>query len=145
MDELGKVDHLSQLAREEILAKEARDLEEERHKRQRLMSQGENSYAELEGWDHLNRDFEDFVRQILRQRIQKYQQPEHPLKLSASEADSLFKKLYASIIESEENAFKAFARDRVQRHVSKVKLALNIKEFTSKSMHNYYDTKAHQS
>lgn len=125
------------------MAKEAQELEEERRKRQRMSSQSESS--ELEGWDHLSRDFEEFVSQTLRQRIQKYKQPEHPLKLSESEADALFVKLYALIIESEENAFRVYSKDRIRRHVSKAKLALNIKEFTSKTMHNYYDYKSHQS
>ena len=141
--ELGKLDHFAEIAREELRAKEARDLADERQKRQRVMPQVESSYgggAELEGWDHLGRDFEDFVRQTLRQRLQKYQQPEHPLRLSASEADHHFRKLYASIMEIEENAFKDFARNGLRRHVSKVKLALNIKAFTSRTMHDYYES-----
>eukprot|EP00210_Caulerpa_lentillifera_P004802 g4584.t1 len=142
-NELGKTMDLSQKAHGEILAKEAKESAEALSKRQRVMDEKEvvgiessekPSGCELEGWDHLNQDFKEFVSQTLRRRIQKYQQPEHPLKLRCDEAEALFKKLYDSIICIEENAFGSFARDKIKRHVSKYKLELNIKEPLLKSL-----------
>lgn len=142
---------LAQKAHGEILAKEAKEVDEDRNKRQKLNEDQEvvgvsgssekASGTELEGWDHLNQDFKEFVSQTLRRRIQKYQQPEHPLKLRCDEAEGLFKKLYTSIICIEENAFGTFARDKIKRHVSKSKLELNIKEYTRKTMHQFYDSR----
>lgn len=97
-----------------------------------------NSVESVECWDHMTDDFIGFVSRSIRFRLQKYQQPDHPLHLSDMELKQLHGRMLSDIIMIEKKAFEEYENKNMKRPVAKSKLESNIKTYIKKKMQQFY-------
>lgn len=79
-------------------------------------------------WDEPNEDFEAFVAHTLKRKIFKYVQEDHPKRISKEDAESLYKRVMAEIINIEKKAFNEHEKTNTRRPIESWKLEHNIKE-----------------
>lgn len=77
-------------------------------------------------WDEPDDGFEAFVADLVKRRLGKYCQPEHPTRISQSDANALYAKIKGQVVAKERDAYaqrqangavKPILRDRVEAKV----------------------------
>jgi len=85
-------------------------------------------------WDSPTPDFEAFISDIVKHRIGKYEQPEHPNRISHEEAASIFRKIRREIIAKEHEAYSERRRQNLYKPILRAKLEHRVKEFVRETV-----------
>jgi hypothetical protein len=93
-------------------------------------------------WETPHGGFEDFVADVVRHRIGKYEQPDHPSQLSRDEASSLFRAIRREIVAKEVNAFEERNRTNQQKPIERQKLENRIKDYVRERVRKYHASRA---
>jgi hypothetical protein len=91
-----------------------------------------------EVWETPEGGFEAFVAEVVRRRLGKYEQPDHPARLSRDQAASLFRQLRREVLGKEAAAFKERQRAGVHKPIERRKLEPRIKDFVRDSVRRWH-------
>ena len=95
-----------------------------------------------ESWETPDTRFEEFVADVVRRRIGKYEQPDHPTQLSRDEASSLFRAIRREIVAKEVNAFEERQRTNQSKPIERQKLENRIKDYVRDRVRKYHAGRA---
>ncbi|KXZ54200.1 hypothetical protein GPECTOR_5g294 [Gonium pectorale] len=84
-------------------------------------------YADV--WEEPDASFEAFVTDMVRHRLGKYLQPEHPSRVTVQEATMLRAKVYREVVAKERRAWEERRSAGVYKPIERHKLEANLKEF----------------
>jgi hypothetical protein len=89
-------------------------------------------------WETPDTRFEEFVADIVRRRIGKYEQPDHPTQLSRDEASTLFRAIRREIVAKEVSAFEERQRTNQSKPIERQKLENRIKDYVRDRVRKYH-------
>ena len=99
-------------------------------------------HQEAASWDSPNGGFQAFVSELVRRRVGKYEQRDHPARLTREEASKLFKQMVKEIVAKEHEAFRERCRSGIAKPIERAKLEPRIKEFVRDSVRRYHQRNA---
>eukprot|EP00198_Chlamydomonas_reinhardtii_P005407 XP_001694743.1 histone methyltransferase [Chlamydomonas reinhardtii] len=91
------------------------------------------STSHLEVWEEPDSSFEAYVADMVRHRLGKYMQPEHPSRVSVQEATALRAKVYREVVAKERRAWEERRSAGVFKPIERHKLESNLKEFATEA------------
>ena len=91
----------------------------------------------LETWDSPDASFENFVAEVVRKRVGKYELPDRPAPLSRDDAASLFKKIRREIMAKEYEAYKLRQSSGSIKPIERGKVEQRIKDYVRDSVHKF--------
>ncbi|KAG2485616.1 hypothetical protein HYH03_015679 [Edaphochlamys debaryana] len=97
------------------------------------------SSSHAETWDEPDGAFEAYVADMVRHRLGKYMQPEHPSRVSVAEATSLRAKVYREVVAKERRAWEERRSAGVFKPIERHKLEANLKEFVRSTIKRMRD------
>lgn len=92
-------------------------------------------------WDKPNASFEEFVADVVRRRLKKYEQPDHPLRLSREDAAYLFRQIRKEIVAKEQEAFDERQKTGAYKPIEKDKVESRIKDFVRDRVRKFFTSK----
>lgn len=95
-----------------------------------------------ESWETPDSRFEEFVADVVRRRIGKYEQPDHPTQLCREEASSLFRAIRREIVAKEVNAFEERQKINQSKPIERQKLENRIKDYVRDRVRKYHAGRA---
>lgn len=95
--------------------------------------------GEQEAWDAPDAAFAAYVADMVRRRVGKYAQPEHPLCISQEEAAQLYSKIRREIVAKEQAAYEGRQAAGVFKPIERIKLEVKIREFVRDSIRRYHE------
>jgi len=90
-------------------------------------------------WEKPDRLFEGWVDDVIRHRLGKYEQPDHPARLSRDEASALFKQIRREVLAKEQDAYADRQRTGVNKPIEGKKLEPRIKDFVRDRVRRWHD------
>jgi len=90
-------------------------------------------------WPEPNKSFDAFVAETVRHRLGKYQQPDHPVRLSADDAQQLYEQIKGEVISKEQHAFRDRQRNGVHKPIERRKLEVRIKDFVRDRVRRWHE------
>ncbi|GIL91288.1 hypothetical protein Vretimale_10000 [Volvox reticuliferus] len=90
-------------------------------------------------WEEPNASFEAYVADMVRHRLGKYLQPEHPSRVSVQEAHTLRAKVYREVVAKERRAWEERRSAGVYKPIERHKLEANLKEFVRSTIKRMRD------
>jgi SET domain/AWS domain len=91
-----------------------------------------------ESWEAPDSRFEEFVADVVRRRIGKYEQPDHPTQLSRDEAATLFRAIRREIVAKEVSAYEERQRTNQSKPIERQKLENRIKDYVRDRVRKYH-------
>ena len=91
-----------------------------------------------DSWEKPDLRFEEYVADVVRRRIGKYEQPDHPTQLSREEAATLFRSIRKEIMAKEVLAYNERQRTNQSKPIERKKLEGRIKEYTRDRVRKYH-------
>lgn len=91
-----------------------------------------------DSWEAPNGRFEEFVAEIVRRRVGKYEQPDHPNQLSREDAAHLFSAIRKEIIAKEVSAYEARQNANQSKPIERRKLESRIKDYVRDRVRKYH-------
>jgi hypothetical protein len=96
-----------------------------------------NEKSNFETWDSPDASFENFVAEVVRKRVGKYELPDRPAPLSRDDAASLFKKIRREIMAKEYEAYKLRQTSGSMKPIERGKVEQRIKDYVRDSVHKF--------
>ncbi|GLC55996.1 hypothetical protein PLESTB_001053200 [Pleodorina starrii] len=90
-------------------------------------------------WEEPDASFEAYVADMVRHRLGKYMQPEHPSRVSVQEANMLRAKVYREVVAKERRAWEERRSAGVFKPIERHKLEANLKEFVRSTIKRMRD------
>ncbi|GLI62407.1 hypothetical protein VaNZ11_005027 [Volvox africanus] len=90
-------------------------------------------------WEEPNASFGAYVADMVRHRLGKYLQPEHPSRVSVQEAHTLRTKVYREVVAKERRAWEERRSAGVYKPIERHKLEANLKEFVRSTIKRMRD------
>ena len=91
-----------------------------------------------DSWESPNGRFEEFVAEVVRRRVGKYEQSDHPNQLSRDEAANLFSAIRKEIIAKEVSAYDARQKASQFKPIERKKLESRIKDYVRERVRKYH-------
>lgn len=85
-----------------------------------------------------NAAFEEFVAEVVRHRVGKYEQPDHPMRLTRDEAVQIYRRIRREIMEKEQEAYRERQRSGMSKPIEASKVEGRIKDFVRDRMRKFY-------
>lgn len=90
-------------------------------------------------WEVPDESFASFAGDMVRHRLGKYVQPEHPSRITKEDAQQLYRKLSREVVERERQAYAARQASGDARPIERSKVEANIKEFVRLSIRRLHE------
>eukprot|EP00887_Chlorella_sp_A99_P003835 scaffold11.g3835.t1 len=92
-----------------------------------------------EAWDEPNPRFERFVAEMVRHRLGKYTQPDHPSRLGPEQGLGLYHRLRREVVAKEREAYAERQASGAFKPIERHKLEAKIKEFVRDSIRRIHE------
>ncbi|KDD72644.1 hypothetical protein H632_c3086p0, partial [Helicosporidium sp. ATCC 50920] len=96
----------------------------------------QTSFAE--SWESPDAEFALYVRDVVRHRLAKYMQPDHPAPLDLGTAQKLVERLAVQVAEREREAYQERTASGTFKPILRDKTAQRVKEYVRDTMHRMH-------
>ena len=88
-------------------------------------------------WDVPDAAFESFVAELVKRRLGKYCQPDHPTRISQSDADTLYAKIKGQVVAKERDAYAQRQATGAVKPIMRDRLEAKVRDFVRESIKRY--------
>ncbi len=97
------------------------------------------STEEGPAWDAPDAAFESYVADLVKRRLGKYCQPDHPTRISHADANMLYAKIKKQVVDKERDAYAQRQAAGTYKPILKDKLEVKIRDFVRESIKRRFD------